>query len=58
MPAGIPAHGMSPGARIAIYNAEGRQVGTATVEVSSPTDSAARVTTDQEIRVGYLVYRA
>lgn len=49
---------MSPGARIAIYNAEGRQVGTATVEVSSPTDSAARVTTDQEIRVGYLVYRA
>jgi hypothetical protein len=52
------AQGMSPGARVAIYNAEGRQVGTATVEVSSLTDSAARATTDQEIKVGYLVCRA
>lgn len=52
------SQGMSPGARVAIYNAEGRQVGTATVEVSNPTDSAARATTDQEIKVGYLVCRA
>ena len=51
------AHGMSPGARIAIYNEAGQQVGTATVEVSSPTDSVAQVTTDQEIKVGDLVSR-
>jgi hypothetical protein len=30
----------------------------ATAEASSPTDSAARATTDQEIKVGYLVCRA
>jgi len=49
--------GISPEARVSIYNAAGQQVGTATVEDSSPTDSVARVTTDQEIKVGYLVTR-
>lgn len=49
--------GMSPGDRIAIYNPEGLEVGTATVEVLGPTDSAALVSADQEIRVGYLVSR-
>jgi len=52
------AQGVSPGVKVAIYNPEGRQVGMATVEVSSETDSAARATTDQEIKVGYLVCRA
>ncbi len=51
------AQGLSPGTRVIIYNAGGQQVGTATVEESNPTDSAAQVTTDQEIKVGYLVAR-
>ena len=51
------ARGMSPGARVAIYNEAGRQVGTATVEVSNQTDSVAQVTTDQEIKAGYIVSR-
>ncbi|MGB8991734.1 MAG: hypothetical protein WCD80_06740 [Desulfobaccales bacterium] len=52
------ALGTAPGVKVAIYNPEGQQVGMATVEASSPTDSAARATTDQEIKVGYLVCRA
>jgi hypothetical protein len=52
------AQGINAGAMVSIYDAEGRSVATATVEVSSPTDSAALVTTDQEIKVGYLVSRA
>jgi hypothetical protein len=52
------SQGINSGAMVSIYNKEGRQVGTATVEVSNETDSAARVTTDQEIKVGYLVCRA
>jgi hypothetical protein len=49
------AHGMTPGARVVIFNEAGQQVGTGTVEVSSRTDAVAQVTTDQEIKVGYLV---
>jgi len=51
------AHGMSPGAGVAICNQEGQQVGTGTVEVSSQTASVALVTADQEIKVGDLVSR-
>ncbi len=51
------AQGISPGTRVFIYNAGGQQVGTATVEESSPAASVAQVTTDQEIKVGYLVAR-
>ena len=50
-------HGMSPGARVAIYNAAGRQVGTGTVEVCNQKVSVALVTGDQEIKAGYLVSR-
>ena len=51
------AHGISPGARVAIYDAGGRQVGTGTVEASNQRVSVAQVTSDQEIKVGYLVSR-
>ncbi|MCK9376249.1 MAG: hypothetical protein M0P73_08870 [Syntrophobacterales bacterium] len=51
------AQGISPGIRVFIYNAGGQQVGIATVEESSPAASVAQVTTDQEIKVGYLVAR-
>jgi hypothetical protein len=51
------AHGMSPGAGVAIHDAAGQQVGAGVVEVASPTDSVAQVTTDQEIKVGHLVSR-
>lgn len=51
------AHGMSPGAGVAICNQGGQKVGTGTVEVSNQTDSVAQVTTDQEIKVGDLVSR-
>jgi hypothetical protein len=52
------AHGMSPGARVAICNQAGQQVGTGTVEVASQTTSVAQVTADQMIKVGDLVSRA
>jgi hypothetical protein len=51
------AHGMSPGARVAIYDEVGQQVGTGTVEVSNQRISVALVTSDQEIKVGDLVFR-
>ena len=44
------AHGISPGAGVAIYDAEGRQVGTGTVEASNQKVSVAQVTSGQEIR--------
>ena len=50
--------GMSPGAKVAIFDEAGQQVGTGTVEVANRTDAAALVMTDQEIKVGYLVSRA
>jgi hypothetical protein len=51
------AHGIGPGARVAICNPAGRQVGTGTVEVASQTTSVAQVTADQVIKVGDLVSR-
>jgi hypothetical protein len=51
------AHGMSPGATVAIYDAEGQQVGTGTVEVCNQKVSVARVTSGQPIKAGYLVSR-
>jgi len=51
------AHGISPGARVAIYNELGHQVGTGTVEVSNRRVSVAQATSDQPIKVGYLVAR-
>jgi hypothetical protein len=49
--------GLSAGARVFIYNTEGQQVGTGTVEVSNQTVSVALATADQEIKVGYIVSR-
>jgi hypothetical protein len=51
------AHGMSPGVGIAIYNEAGQQVGTGAVEVSDQQMSVAQVTSQQAIKVGYLVSR-
>jgi hypothetical protein len=51
------AHGISPGAEVAIYDGGGQQVGTGTVEASNRKVSVAQVTSDQEIKVGYLVSR-
>jgi hypothetical protein len=51
------AHGMSPGAGIAIYDEAGRQVGTGTVEASNQGVSVAQVMSEQAIKVGYMVSR-
>ena len=51
------AHGMSPGARVAIYDAAGQPVGTGTVEVCNQKVSVAQATSDQPIKAGYLVSR-
>jgi hypothetical protein len=52
------AHGISPGATVAIYDEVGQQVGTGTVEACKPTVSVAQATSDQPIKAGYLVSRA
>ena len=51
------AHGISPGARVAIYDEGGHQVGTGTVEVCNQRVSVAQATSDQPIKAGYLVSR-
>jgi hypothetical protein len=51
------AHGISPGARVAIYDEAGQQVGTGTVEVCNQKVSVAQATSDQPIKAGYLVSR-
>jgi hypothetical protein len=51
------AQGISPGARVAIYDEGGQQVGTGTVEVCNRKVSVAQATSAQEIKVGYLVSR-
>ncbi len=49
------AQGLGPGSQVNIINDQGQTVGTAQVEESSLTDSAAVVTGDREIKEGYLV---
>ena len=51
------AHGISPGARVAIQDETGQQVGTGTVEVCNQKVSVAQATSDQPIKAGYLVSR-
>jgi hypothetical protein len=51
------AHGISPGAKVAIYDELGQQVGTGTVEVCNQNVSVALATSDQPIKAGYLVSR-
>jgi hypothetical protein len=51
------AHGISPGARVAIYDEMGQQMGTGTVEVCNQKVSVAQATSDQPIKAGYLVSR-
>jgi len=52
------AHGISPGAKVAIYDELGQPVGTATVEACNLKVSVAQATSDQLIKAGYLVSRA
>jgi hypothetical protein len=52
------AHGISPGAAVAIYDEVGQQVGTGTVEVCNRKVSVAQAASDQPIKAGYLVSRA
>jgi hypothetical protein len=51
------AQGLSPGARVVIYDEAGQQVGTGTVEVCNRKVSVAQATSDQVIKVGDLVSR-
>jgi hypothetical protein len=51
------SHGIGPGSQLQIFDNLGETVGTAQVEESNPKNSLALVTTDREVRVGYLVCR-
>jgi hypothetical protein len=51
-------HGLSPGSQVTIHDDRGQLVGTGRVEQVAPTDSLAVVTTDREMRAGYLVWPA
>jgi hypothetical protein len=50
-------HGIGPGVQVQIFDDQGEPVGTGQVEESSQENSLALVTTDREIKVGYLVSR-
>ncbi len=49
------AHGVQIGSRLALFDESGLRVGTVEVEETSETDSSARVSTDREIKPGYMV---
>ncbi len=50
-------HGLQPGLELRVYNLRGKSVGLARVEEAAPWDAIAVVTTDQEIRPGFMVCR-
>ena len=50
-------HGVEPGLELRVYNLRGKSVGLARVEKAAPRDAIAVVTTDQEIRPGFMVCR-
>jgi hypothetical protein len=52
------SHGVGPGTKIVIHDAAGGPMGSGVVEASNQKSSVAQVTSDQEIKVGYLVSRA
>jgi hypothetical protein len=51
-------HGISRGSQVNIRDDQGLVVATGRVEEASPTDSLAVLTTDREVRAGYLVSRS
>lgn len=51
-------HGLQAGLELQVYNVRGKSVGLARVEKATPKDAIAVVTTDQEIRPGFMVYMA
>jgi hypothetical protein len=50
-------HGVQAGLQLQVYNDAGNAVGSARVEVATATTAVAIVTTDQEIKVGFIVSR-
>ncbi|MCL4503785.1 MAG: hypothetical protein M1438_18310 [Deltaproteobacteria bacterium] len=48
-------HGMQPGLELRVFNPRGEPVALARVEQATPKDAIAVVTTDQEIRPGFMV---
>jgi hypothetical protein len=50
--------GLSPGSQVNIRDDQGQLVATARIEEAAPADSLAVVTSDREIRAGYLVSRS
>ena len=50
-------HGVEPGLELRVYNLRGKSMGLARVEKAAPGDAIAVVTTDQEIRPGFMVCR-
>jgi hypothetical protein len=50
-------HGVESGFELRVYNPRGKSVGLARVEKATPKDAIAVVTTDQEIRPGFMVCR-
>jgi hypothetical protein len=48
-------HGVQPGLQLQVYNPSGKPVGLARVETANQTDAVATVTSDQEIRPGFML---
>ena len=48
-------HGVQPGLQLQVYNPSGKPAGLARVETASQTDAVATVTSDQEIRPGFML---
>ncbi len=48
-------HGVRPGLQLQVYNPSGKPAGLARVETASQTDAVATVTTDQQLRPGFVV---
>ena len=48
-------HGVHPGLQLRVHNPQGKAVGLARVQEAAPTDAIALVTSDQEIRPGFML---
>ena len=48
-------HGVYPGFQLRVHNPQGKAVGLARVEEATPKDAIALVTSDQEIKPGYIL---
>ena len=48
-------HGVQPGLQLQVYDPRGKPAGLARVETATQTDAVATVTTDQQLRAGFMV---